>query len=503
MPEASVHGSGSVPVPRYRYAWERSTPNPEAPLESSRWIVLGNPEGIGGMLQRQLDDVGHDASCTPALPDESGPFVVVAFVTDAVAEPDNLVDRVRTQTDAFATALGTLRGLLADPRVARLWVVRRSKADDLLAASLAGLGATLAVEEPDRFAGVIRLAGRIAPDAATTQLMAAVQADDDEDLVVIGRSGRSVPRIVPALAQTPGLPKLDSDARYVVTGGLGQLGLLVASQLVDLGARHLVLVSRRGPPDAGDHPVSVALAGLRDRGARIQTPKADVADPDGMLVALEMGVGPIRGVVHAAGAATPGPFTELSDEDLIAPLRTKVMGAEVLGALTAREPLDFFLLVSSVAGLWGSQGLSTYGAANRALHAYARQRRKQGRPGTALALGPLALGGIASEDDLAELARIGVRPLPNDVLIAAIAGAIDEQAEAEIIVADVDWSTLAPVLEARRARPLLDRVRPLRNTAAAVPGSWIGQLQEAPAELRRPQLVRKLATLVSQVLGFN
>jgi hypothetical protein len=110
----------------------------------------------------------------------------------------------------------------------------------------------------------------------------------------------------------------------------------------------------------------------------------------------------------------------------------------------------------------------------------------------------LALGGIASEADLAEFARMGVRPLSNDVLLAAIAGALGEQAEAELIVADVDWNMLAPILEARRVRPVLDRVRPLRATPVApASGGWVAQLREAPSELRRPLLVLAGGFLVS------
>ncbi|MEN0064951.1 MAG: SDR family NAD(P)-dependent oxidoreductase [Myxococcota bacterium] len=503
LPELAGHAREGAAVPRYRYAWERSTPNPVPALDAERWIVVGNPEGIGAMLQRQLDDIGHSASCTPALPDEAGPFQVLAFVTEPLPESEGLNQRIASQTTAMRLVLTAVRGFLADARVARLWVVRRGKANDLFAATLAGLGATLAIEEPERFAGVIRLAPRLTPETATSELLAAIQAEDGEDLVVVGRSGRSVPRLVPALAQNPLLPHLDPDARYIVSGGLGALGLLIASQLVDLGARHLVLLTRSGPPSSGDHPVSVALANLRDRGARIQTPKADVADPEAMLLALEMGTGPIKGVVHAAGFASVGPFIELTDDEMMGPVRTKLVGAEVLASLTTREPLDFFLLISSVSAIWGSQGISSYGAANRAIHAFARRRRKQGRPATALALGPLALGGIAKPEDLVELARMGLRPIGNEVLLAAIVGALHRQAEPELIVADVDWNTLAPVLEARRPRPLLDRVRPLKAAPSAAAEGWLGQLQEAPAELRRSLLVRQLSALVSQVLGFD
>ena len=140
-----------------------------------------------------------------------------------------------------------------------------------------------------------------------------------------------------------------ADATYLITGGLGALGLAMARALVDAGARHLVLLGRRAPGDGGPPGARGAGAAGRPRSRRSQ---ADVADPD------RAGAGPRRGSSRDAAAAwrdsrrrrarRRDAAARRTPEELRAVMAPKAAGAWVLHTLTESDPLDFFVLFSSV-----------------------------------------------------------------------------------------------------------------------------------------------------------
>jgi acyl transferase domain-containing protein len=201
----------------------------------------------------------------------------------------------------------------------------------------------------------------------------------------------------------------DSQGTYLITGGLGGLGLEVARFLVAGGARHLVLVGRRGPADAA----AAALGEMKAAGARIVVTAADVADPAQLARVLEdigRSMPPLRGVVHAAGIIDDGILLQQDAARFGSVLAPKVRGAWNLHLLTRAATLDFFVLFSSAVSLLGSPGQGSYVAANAFLDALAHYRRARGLPGLAINWGAWMDVGMAARPDRARhLARLGVR----------------------------------------------------------------------------------------------
>ena len=183
------------------------------------------------------------------------------------------------------------------------------------------------------------------------------------------------------------------DATYLVTGGLGGLGLAVAGWLVASGARSIVLMGRGRPSDAA----ATAIQTLEAGGARVVVAAGDVAreeDVARVLGAIGETMPPLRGIVHAAGTLDDGVLSEQTPERMAAVLAPKIGGAWHLHRHTRGQDIDFFVMFSSMAALFGAAGQSGYAAANAAMDAFAHWRRSEGLPALSVNWGPWADAGM-------------------------------------------------------------------------------------------------------------
>jgi NAD(P)-dependent dehydrogenase (short-subunit alcohol dehydrogenase family)/acyl carrier protein len=252
----------------------------------------------------------------------------------------------------------------------------------------------------------------------------------------------------------------------LITGGTGALGARVARRLAERGARHLVLVGRRGPDADGAEELRAQLAAT---GAEVTLVACDSADPDALAALLAKH--PVDAVVHAAGVLDDGLLDSLTPERLEAVLRPKLAAARNLDRLTRDRDLSAFVLFSSVAGTIGSAGQGNYAAANAYLDALAARRRAEGLPATSVAWGPWAGGGMAAggPDAEARLRGAGVVPLDADAALAALDRAVN-RTDAAVTVADLVWDRFVPGFTAVRTAPLLAELpeaQPLLKQAAA------------------------------------
>ncbi len=174
------------------------------------------------------------------------------------------------------------------------------------------------------------------------------------------------------------------DGSYIVTGGLGGLGLFLAGRMSAGGAGRIVLNSRSGPNPAAREQIEL----MRAAGTEVEVVAGDIASPETVdrLVAAATASGlPIRGVLHAAAVVEDAALTNITDDLVERDWAPKVYGAWNLHRATTTEPLDWFCSFSSAAALLGSPGQGAYAAANSWLDAFTRWRRAHGLPATAIA----------------------------------------------------------------------------------------------------------------------
>ncbi|MDI5965476.1 type I polyketide synthase [Streptantibioticus silvisoli] len=409
---------------------------------------------------------------------------------------------------ALAQALGDIR--VAAP----LWCATRGAVSTgrsdpptgFAQAQTWGFGRSAALEFPSRWGGLVDLPESLDPRAGDR--LAQVLAGTGEDQVAVRAAGVLVRRLLRAPRSGARRAPRPLTGPVLITGGTGALGAEVARWLAGQGAGHLVLTSRGGPDAPGAAALVAELAGL---GATATVAACDVADRAALSALLAEH--PVTGVVHAAGVARTVALSDIEPADLADELRAKVTGAANLHDLLGDTPLEMFVLFSSVAGVWGGANQAGYAAANAALDALAEWRRSRGLVATAVSWGAWAQAGMATRDGAGEyLADRGIRQMPPQVCLAALAEAIDD-GEPCVTVADVAWDRFAPAFASVRPSPLLGELPEVRAALAvgdagapagdaAPAAALIGRLAGLPANERLHAVLELVRKETAAVLGY-
>ncbi|MBK8049808.1 MAG: SDR family NAD(P)-dependent oxidoreductase [Anaerolineales bacterium] len=228
---------------------------------------------------------------------------------------------------------------------------------------------------------------------------------------------------------------------YLITGGLGGLGLLLAGWLVERGARHIVLLGRSAP----SHRALEEVASLEIRGAAVHIVQADVAvaaDMRGVFDRVAAELPPLAGVFHAAGILDDGLLPDLNTDRVCRVLAPKVEGAWMLHCLTRQLDLDLFVLFSSVASVLGSPGQANYAAANAFLDGLAHYRHSQGLPALAINWGAWAEAGMAAHGRQSDhLAALGMLPFSPSFGLQLLEQVLAES-DPQVAAMQADWSRL-------------------------------------------------------------
>lgn len=418
----------------------------------------------------------------------------------------------------------------------RLWLVTRgaqaageeSAPLDVAQSPLWGLGRVIAHEHPTLWGGLVDLEPSASLSAAE-QLSEEISAPDGEDQLAFRQGRRYVARLVRkrrAAANKPSL-RWRPDGSYLISGGLGDLGLLVARWMVEQGARRLILLARtKLPPRSNWNSIEigsrlahqiVAIRRLEALGASVHLAPVDVADEAQLSGFLDkfrsQGWPPIRGVVHAAGVLQDGLLVQLDAAQLNMVLRPKMVGGWLLHRLLKDAPLDFFVLFSSAGSLLGQAGQGNYAAANAFLDALAHHRKAQGQPAMSInwgAWGDLGFADTAGGKRLAaRLALLGISSMTAEQALEVLKRLLGQDSS-QVVAVPVNWRQYREFYPVGSEPALLSQ---LAHEEAEVPqhadrpGAKIGLtsaalLAAAPAE--RHQLLQSyLIAQVARVLGLS
>ena len=304
-----------------------------------------------------------------------------------------------------------------------------------------GFGRAAALELPQVWGGLADLGSVTGADQWSQFVDQVVATPHDpaarEDQFALREDAVYVPRLTRRVDQ-PSAPTLTlrDDATYLVTGGLGFMGLEIAEYLAAHGAKQVLLTGRRAP--SADAQQRIDTLAVR-HGCAFRVIAADVSDAHDvarLLGTARAELPPLAGIVHAAGELGTTALSQLDDSEVDRIFAGKVWGAWHLSEAVADLKLDFFISTSSIASVWGGFGQTAYGAANAFLDGMTWRLREHGTPAFGVNFGPWSAG-MADAESRAQLEKRGVRTLsPADALagMGDVVAAPSEQGAAQTVV---------------------------------------------------------------------
>lgn len=517
----------------YRQIWRESPPAGMArAFLNGRWLLLADhapfcaalAEAIGGagadltVLKVSNLDSGHDVG----IEVESASYdALQRLVGDLHKDGAPLAGVISLWGDSLHANLDLVQALLAVRIAPRLFLVTRAAHDPTGAesdispqgAALWGFGASVTSEAPELSTKLLDLSPLPGQDELAA-LVRELAATDGEDRIALRGGRRFVPRLVRDGAQTgqnrkgglsgvAGSAMIDPSGAYLVTGGLGALGLAVAGWLVDEGCRHLALMGRSAP----SADALAAVERFRLAGAQVAVVTADVAeeaDVVRMMTELRAAMPPLKGIFHAAGLLDDAMLADMDAHKLDRVMRPKIAGAWNLHRATEGDDLELFVLFSSLTAVTGSPGQANYAAANAALDGFARWRRSRGLAAVSINWGPWGEAGLSARDGRSDrLTARGIRSIKTDTGLQALAAVLRANPVAQC-VADLDLhrlSSFIPTAGAGLYSELFTRgEHPSGDMSDML---QLDALRQAPPAERTALMLLLVQKLAAMVMGQN
>jgi acyl transferase domain-containing protein len=394
-------------------------------------------------------------------------------------EEADLKDVEHAQTLGPVSVLRMVQAMdrFRQPSPPKLWLVTRgaqstgeqSAPVSMLQSPLWGLGRTIEMESGDLWGGQIDLDPADTPAVAAALLLRHIDEHKENDPSgedqTAFRDGR---RHVLRLARHPKTTlrreriRIHEDATYLITGGLGGIGLIIGKWLVGRGARHLILAGRSSLPGRSrwnevqigtrDAARLSAIRELENLGANVQTVVADMGNQRSVSELIDLcrqdDRPPLRGVLHAAGVMQYEPLVDHTPDRMREILAPKMVGGWLLHRLLADVPLDLFVLFSSSSSLLSSPMMGSYSAANVFLDSLAHHRRSMGKAALSVNWGTWGEAGMATQFQTREESkRQGRTGAIKGIGLLSTKGALEaleqllEEGAVQAGVMSIDWAS--------------------------------------------------------------
>ena len=534
----------------------------EDTTQQGGWLIFTDHSGVGEALTRQLEAQGEpyvtisriDApelirqgghyALNPTRPEhfqhlfaaltDQVPFSRVVYLwslDSTFSETAPLAALEQEQATGSLAIVYLIQALSQSgwPQLPRIWLVtRRAQAVDAKPGPVAveqapiwGLGRVIGHQEfASIWGGLVDLDTAPAEEQAAL-LLGEIQHASGEDQIAFRDGQRYVVRLVPSQHLTPALPaSFRPDGSYLITGGLGTLGLLVARWMATQGARRLILMGRTRLPLRStwqqleaDHPQKAlvqAIQELERLGATIHLAAVDAADEEQLATFLaeyeREGWPPIRGVIHTAGVVQDELLLRMTTETFQRVLRPKVSGGWLLHRLLKDYPLDFFILFSSTGSVIASLGQGNYAAGNAFLDALAHHRRSLGLSALSIGWGPWSVGMVEQLKLEQFYTQRGIELITPEAGMQ-ILGRVLGQRPAHLTAITANWALARETAPVGVLPPMFALLGEQAGDGAADAnhddGAFLQQLSETPTAERHPLVVSYLQELVGRVLQLD
>ena len=532
--------------PRLSEPWREET----QPRETGSWLIFGDRDGVGQDLMKLLQQQKQHFLCVypgetytalesdnwrlnPSSPEEferllaeisannnlSLKGIIYLWSLDVSSSEElNASNLESTQRLVCGSVLYLVQALAKYQQsvLPRLWLVTRGAISveqqetvAIAQSSLWGLGKVIAEEHPEFWGGMVDLEP-LAPEDEVKTLIAELEDSQGENNLAFRGGQRYVRRLVRSgqIENLSSIP-IQAEGTYLITGGLGALGLKFARKLAELGAGCLALMSRRAVSPENEK----ILAPIRELGVRIELVRGDVSQQEDVLRVLQeikADLPPLRGIIHTAGVVRDGVLIGQNWENFVRVMKPKVQGAWHLHSFTQDLSLDFFILCSSATSFLGSPGQGNYAAANAFLDGLAHYRQAKGLSGLSINWGPWAEVGMSARmnnRDRDRLSARGLELMKPDYGVLALEQLI-ARSPAQVGVFSIDWSDWLRQYPSHALPPYFEEIAREIEPASVIEEtteseSIFARLLETPSDRREAMVTSYLQQQVAKVLQLD
>ncbi len=403
---------------------------------------------------------------------------------------------------------------------AKVWIVTKNvhalegtvQLNGLLQSPLWGMGKTIFLEYPNLWGGMIDLA-EISTNNQLALLVEEIENGGIEDHVYLNEK-RFVPRIVKSNVTKTKKIHFDKDAWYLISGGLGFLGIESAKWLSAQGVKNIILTTRQDFPKEQDwnllkednkyYKQAINLLELKKKQINLNICKTDLTNVEELKVLLNQFKN-IKGIIHAAGKSSYKTIADITKDEFTEILAPKIEGAWNLHQLTTDKELDFFITFSSGSSVWGSKGLAHYAAANHFLDTLAHYRNNLGLAALSLNLGLIQGAGMVQNQHQQALLSNGLEELKTNDIFSTLNYLLETNCN-QATLAKMNWINFRKIYELKRKRPLLEDLKSevkLEQKKDKVKGQLITELEKIVSEKRKDYLISFLQTEIAKVIGLD
>ena len=314
-----------------------------------------------------------------------------------------------------------------------------------------------------------------------------------------------------AASDLPTTLAIDPQASYLITGGLGGLGLEAGRWLMSKGAKHLILIGRSAPSAKIEQQINQ----FQNAGTSVSVILTDINDQQRLktLLASFTANAPIKGIIHAAGVVEDATLLQQTPAHFEKVMTPKLSGSWNLHQLSLDMPLDFFILFSSMTSMLGGLGQANYAAANAFMDQLAHYRRQRGLPALSINWAGWSEVGMAARMDETELKRLHQR---GESLITPAQGkeilsVLLDQDAAQVGVLPVDWENYLAATRSKNnaffEAVLNGKTAETKTAGSTTPQTrtikWRQTLEETPSEQQRSALEDYLRQTLATILGLT
>jgi acyl transferase domain-containing protein/acyl carrier protein len=471
-------------------------------------------------LDRYSVDPGIPADFSQLFQTIEAPLTGVIYfwgidVGQAVDEPAIL--RSEIVCENLCAAVRAMVETTGKRRPQALWFVTRGALPvgkgpvSSLQAMLWGIGSVLDLEHPELGTRGIDLDPQDTEAMMPLLLEEILHPDAETRIALRHKGGRHTARIEKREEMRESGFHFDAEASYLITGGLGGLGIEVAQWMGQNGARNLILSGRTGAMG----PVAEKIGRIEESGCKVLVLPADVSkreEVQRLVSEIESRMPPLRGIVHAAGVTDDAVMLHQDRERFRNVMAPKVLGTWNLHEATADNPLDFFVCFSSAAAITGAGGQANYAAANAFMDAFVHARRRQGLPGLSVNWGAWGKTGMAArmKEEVRERGTArGMGTIAPEKGLEILGDLLQGDAT-QALVMTVDWERYLENHYPKAPPPFFEAVDQKRalpgkpgDPSTGITGRDAEWLSRTPAEKRHSALFDYVGSQVAATLGMT